>query len=155
MSEKRDTNHAFLDGKVTEKTDKQFHAEIVKKGTKLMEQAVNDSESLVSRAKEANEAIDYLATHYRSSWIQFQEEIKESLNSIRSKRAAIEIESKQMLSAFSDVRKFFLDDRHEKETARLADFVDICERLKALKDSGFLDTVADTILRIESKEASK
>jgi hypothetical protein len=47
-----------------------------------------------------------------------------------------------------EVRAFFLDKDYATELARLREFVEVCERLKLLKDCGFLDTVADTMLRL-------
>ena len=155
MNEQRTTAHEFLDGKVTEKTDRQFNAELVKKGAKLFEQGVSDAESLVARAKEATAAMDHLANHFQVNWLQCQESLKESLISMRSKKAAIEVESKQLLSAFSDVRKFFLDDRHDSEVKRMSEFVEVCERMKALKDCGFLDVVADTMLKLSEPKAKQ
>ena len=70
---------------------------------------------------------------------------------MREKKFALESETRQLLSAFGDVRQFFLDDRHEEQVKRLAEFVALCERLKALKETGFLDTVADTMLKLEAK----
>ena len=53
-----------------------------------------------------------------------------------------------MLKPLEDVRQFFLGKDHEAEVARLREFVDLCERLQKLKQSGFLDTVADTMLKL-------
>ena len=49
---------------------------------------------------------------------------------------------------FKEIRKFFMDDEHEKQIARLKEFVEVCERLNELKNSGFLDSVANTILKL-------
>lgn len=67
---------------------------------------------------------------------------------VRQTRAYIVGECAAIVKQLEDVRKFFLSADHEKEIARLKEFVDLCERLKALKDSGFLDTVADTMLKL-------
>ena len=40
---------------------------------------------------------------------------------------------------------------YKEEVARLKDFVDLCERLQKLKESGFLDSVADTMLGLAVK----
>jgi hypothetical protein len=53
-----------------------------------------------------------------------------------------------MMKPLEDLRKFFLGADHETEVARLREFVDLCERLEKLKESGFLDTVADTMLKL-------
>jgi hypothetical protein len=65
-------------------------------------------------------------------------------------RMAIVAETALSLKPFEDVRRFFLSDQHAEEITRLREFVDLCERLQRLKATGFLDTVADTILRLAS-----
>jgi hypothetical protein len=72
------------------------------------------------------------------------------LDSIRQTRYAVIGEVAQMTSALRDVRAFFLGNDYQTEIARLKEFVELCERLKVLKDSGFLDTVADTMLNLSS-----
>jgi hypothetical protein len=57
-----------------------------------------------------------------------------------------------VVNALKDVRQFFLGPDYEREQKRLVEFVDLCERLKRLKDSGFLDTVADTMIRLAAYE---
>jgi len=73
---------------------------------------------------------------------------KTFIDDIRSLRTIAVSEAQQITRPLEDLRKFFLGDDHDKEVARLKEFVEVCERMKALKDSGFLDTVADTILKI-------
>lgn len=143
------TNNLMLDGMQKDKPAAQFNAELVNKGTKIYAASVESAENLVSRAKEATAAIEYLATHIKVAWEECRDDLKEAITDMREKKFAIESETRQLLSAFGDVRQFFLDDRHEEQVKRLAEFVTLCERLKALKESGFLDTVADTMLRLE------
>jgi hypothetical protein len=145
------TKNPMLDGKFEDKTDHQLNVELTRSAVKNFAASVEDTETLVSRAKEATAAIDYIATHVKTSWLQCQDELKEALLELRNKKFAIENESKQLLLALRDIRQFFLDDRHEEEMRRLSDFVSLCERLKELKESGFMDAVADTILRMEDK----
>jgi hypothetical protein len=52
------------------------------------------------------------------------------------------------MTALGDVRQFFLEDDYKKEIARLHEFIDLCERLKALKEEGLLDAVSDIILKL-------
>lgn len=83
----------------------------------------------------------------------FDRVTKSAQQDIRNTRMSIVAECSHMVNALKDVRQFFLGPDYERETKRLADFVDLCERLKRLKDSGFLDTVADTMLRLSSYES--
>lgn len=73
---------------------------------------------------------------------------KDYLKQLRELRMATTTETVQLKSALSDIRKFFLDDRHPEEVKRLLEFVEVCERLKKLKQDGTLDAVADTILKL-------
>lgn len=77
---------------------------------------------------------------------------KSAQQSVRSSRMNIVSECAHVVGALKDVRQFFLGPDYEREQKRLSDFVDLCERLKVLKDSGFLDTVADTMLRLAARE---
>ena len=81
---------------------------------------------------------------------EFERVTKDAVLKVRSNRMASVTEASTVVNALKDVRQFFLGSDYEKETKRLAEFVDLCERLKKLKDSGFLDTVADTMLRLSS-----
>lgn len=145
------TENPMLDGVQREKSNELLNAEIAKKGAKLYAASVENAETLAKRAKDATDAIAYIASHIETSWEDCRENLKSSLAEIREIKFAIDSETKQLLSALGDIRRFFLDDRHEEQVRRLAEFVSLCERLKSLKDSGFLDDVADTILRLESK----
>ena len=73
---------------------------------------------------------------------------KEIIENFRGMRMTTTTEVAAMLKPLEDLRKFFLGAEHDKEIARLREFVDLCERLETLKKSGFLDTVADTMLKL-------
>ena len=73
-----------------------------------------------------------------------------AVQKLRSMRMSIVSDSSSAVNALRDIRQFFLGPDYEREQKRLAEFVDLCERLKRLKDSGFLDTVADTMIRLAS-----
>ena len=71
---------------------------------------------------------------------------------LRNDRMTLVRECGTISNALRDVRQFFLGPDHKREVARLEEFVSLCERLNALKESGFLDSVADTMLRLSSVE---
>jgi hypothetical protein len=81
-------------------------------------------------------------------WAEYQKFIKASLAEIREERIAFGSEIRLLMSGLKEVRQFFLEDSYETQINRLHEFVDLCERLKALKESGFLDAVSDTILKL-------
>jgi hypothetical protein len=53
------------------------------------------------------------------------------------------------------VREYFLEKDYEREMARLNDFVTLCKSIKALKDAGILDAVADLAIRLAVQEVAK
>jgi len=73
------------------------------------------------------------------------------LEEIRQTRFSVVRETAEMAAPLKDVRQFFIGADYREQVDRLKEFVSLCERLKALKDSGFLDKVADTMIRLEVK----
>jgi hypothetical protein len=134
--------------RVAQKKEADQHVELADAMAKRFTKNVEDSENLVRRAEEATAAIKYLCEHMPLAYNEYDDQIINALKKTRATKVAIEIETKQTLAALSDIRKFFLDPRHEEEVVKLKEFVDICERLRELKASGFLDAVSDTILRL-------
>ena len=74
---------------------------------------------------------------------------KDMIGELRSLRMTTTTEASQMLKPLEEIRQFFLSDKHEQEVERLEQFVSLCERLQLLKESGFLDSVADIMLKLE------
>jgi hypothetical protein len=116
----------------------------VKKGLKV-------TEDLTEKARELTATIDYLASEFRGPWDEFQGFIKAALGTVREQRIALGSETRLLMGSLKEVRQFFLEENYETEIRRLSEFIDLCERLQALKNSGFLDTVADTILALNNK----
>jgi hypothetical protein len=110
---------------------------------------IKTTEELTERARELTATIDYLVTEIKGPWSEFQEFIKSALTTVREQRIAMGSETRLLMGSLKEVRQFFLEEAYETEIQRLSEFIDLCERLKALKESGFLDTVADTILRLD------
>jgi hypothetical protein len=119
------------------------HGKSVKKG-------IDASEEMLEKAREVTAAIEYLSTEIAGPWAEYQLFVKEALGTVRDQRIALGSETRLLMVALKEVRQFFLDQTYETEINRLHEFIDLCERLKALKESGFLDTVADTILKLQS-----
>lgn len=118
--------------------------EILKTVDKLNDQNVD----LATKSIEARKFLDWHCDHVKESWLTWKEQSGKVLEDIRQTRVAIGHESRQLLGECADVRKFFLSDDHEKEVAKLREFIELCERLRALKNDGTLDKVADTILKL-------
>lgn len=111
---------------------------------------MDKTEELVDRATDARAAMAVLTESFSKDWGDFIETADARLKDLRMARMAIDTEMRQIMSALREVRGFFVDKDYETERTRLKEFVEICERLKLLKESGFLDTVADTMLRLAS-----
>lgn len=81
----------------------------------------------------------------------FHAKLKMWLDDVRVSRMNFVSETNQILTPLKDVRQFFLGRNYAEEITRLREFVELCERLQKLKESGFLDTVADTMIRLANE----
>lgn len=80
---------------------------------------------------------------------QIQESSRAALERARGFRMALNSEIGGIVSAMKEMKSILADERHSGEMARLREFVDISERLMAIKRSGTLDAMVDTLLKIE------
>ena len=133
---------------VRDKTDHEMTQQISSSFVKQTEKTISETESLTQRALEARAAMDVLSESWKKAWFDFQATSDERLKEFRMTRIAVDTEMRLLLASLKEVRMFFLDDDYQKEIARLKEFADVCERLQQLKSSGFLDTVAETILKL-------
>lgn len=142
-------NPAQAPGTVEEKKPNDvLNAELASEFVKRSTDAIHGIKALVDQAMDARAALDILCDYWKPEWVEFMKQSDERLKTIRMTRMAFEVETKILMASLKDVRAFFLDQNHDAEVARLREFVDLCERLQKLKQSGFLDTVADTLLRL-------
>lgn len=102
----------------------------------------------VKAAEDARRIIDELMQGIGGDMEKFRADSKRYLEDIRNVRFAIVTETSQMTGALKEVRQFFLGGDYREEINRLKEFVDLCERLQKLKECGFLDNVADTMLKL-------
>lgn len=121
----------------------------------LAKQAITESKTikkemstLIEDTNEAKEALRTAVEGIGENMDKIKPMKKELIENLRGMRMTTTTEVAAMLKPLEDLRKFFLGAEHDKEIARLREFVDLCERLETLKKSGFLDTVADTMLRL-------
>lgn len=121
----------------------------------LAKQAITESKTikkemstLIEDTNEAKEALRTAVEGIGENMDKIKPMKKELIENLRGMRMTTTTEVAAMLKPLEDLRKFFLGAEHDKEIARLREFVDLCERLETLKKSGFLDTVADTMLKL-------
>jgi len=109
---------------------------------------IERSEELLRRAQDVVERMHQLQVELNDPWKEFNQWLATELERTRQTRFALEFETRQMMRQFKEVRQFFLEESYTEEIRRLAEFIDICERLKVLSEGGFLDAIADTILKL-------
>jgi len=130
------------------KSDDQFNSEIATHAIKKTRSSIDSANELLEKALDARAALDVMCSQWLPSWVDFMQTSDQRLKDLRMTRVAFDTEQRLLMASLKEVRAFFLDKDYETERNRLKEFVDICERLKALKESGFLDTVADTMLKL-------
>jgi hypothetical protein len=109
---------------------------------------VKEMNPSVEAARACRATMDELMHGIGGEMETFKKDAKHWLEEIRSTRMATVAECSQMTKSLRDVRQFFLGSDHKEEITRLREFVDLCERLVALKESGTLDAITDTMLRL-------
>jgi hypothetical protein len=105
----------------------------------------------VKAAKEARQVVYDLVMGLRDDMAKFEADAKLHVEAIRAKRMFMVTETAQIGNALREIRQFFMGSDYKEEQARLKEFVELCERLQALKQSGFLDSIADTMLTLAIK----
>lgn len=73
---------------------------------------------------------------------------KLGLEDIRQTRFSMVSEINHMSKELKEVRQFFMGPDYKEEITRLREFVDLCERLQKLKESGMLDAIGDTMIKL-------
>lgn len=107
-----------------------------------------EASPLLQRAKDVRAAVNELTDGIGGDMNLFRDNVKKYLEDLRLTRMAMVTETSQILKPLREIRQFFLGPDYHNELQRLKDFVELCERLEALKTSGFLDKVADTMLTL-------
>lgn len=110
-------------------------------------QNVAKQEEFVNRVVDAKKALELAVSTFRTATLDYIKDIDDHLKQARQSGMALTAEHKRVLDSCGDVRKFFLDEKHVEEMKRLKEFVELCERLKALKESGFLEQVTEMVLK--------
>lgn len=132
-------------------SDSEFDVDIANGIVKRTEEGLGKQEELVNRVVDARKALDLALNTFRKESLNYLDELDGYLLRMRQTRMALDTESKNILSQCADVRKFFLSDDHTEQMKRLVQFAETCRTLKVLKESGFLDAITDTILKLEVK----
>ena len=118
--------------------------------TAIQRNAPSDMSNLARVALDSRKVLEEETAGIGKIIEAFDGAVHDGMQKLRSNRMTVVLECASMSGALQDVRRFFLGPNYEQEQKALAEFVDLCEHLKALKDSGFLDSVADTMIRLAS-----
>lgn len=129
-------------------SDRLLTHQVAKGMIKVSDRLKDQTIDLAVRLEEAEAYLDVHTDYVKESWVEVNKAAAKVLEDLRLTRMAIGNEAERVVKDLSDVRKFFLADEHEKEIARLKEFIELCERIRALKNDGTLDKVADTILKL-------
>jgi len=121
---------------------------MLKEAERMVEKAANRVELWRAEALGATNVLDEEMQKIGACLQGSKRLKKEFTETLRTLRQNVVSEVSQITKPLKEVREFFLGANHDKEIERLREFVDLCERLKALKDSGFLDSVSDTMLKL-------
>jgi hypothetical protein len=120
---------------------------------------VEDVTQLVQEAneqlKKSQEDLEKLVNQVRGLTDIVAPQLAQHIKELREARMSMLAETRQMLEALHDVRKFFLESSYESEMNRLQQFIAVCKELRALKQDGTLDAVLDSAIRLALKEKSE
>jgi hypothetical protein len=112
----------------------------------------SETRPAVRAAEDARKIMFELLNGIGGEMEKFRSDTKMYLEDIRQTRFAVVQEASQMTGPLKEVRQFFIGSDYREQIERLKEFVDLCERLQKLKECGFLDNVADTMLRLASNK---
>jgi hypothetical protein len=121
---------------------------LTREANNLANQTPNIMSELIEKTRESKQTLNEVVEGIGHSLENLKPMKKEMIEELRGLRMTSTTEVAAMLKPLEDLRKFFLGDQHTEEVAKLKEFVELCERLERLKKSGFLDTVADTMLKL-------
>jgi hypothetical protein len=79
-------------------------------------------------------------------------QLTEYVREIRAMRMNAVSEMSTILSEMRAVHKFFTEQNYEKEMAELERFVEVCKEVQKLKDTGILDVLLESAVRLSAKE---
>jgi hypothetical protein len=107
--------------------------------------AVEKDEELVQRAKEAVDAITYIAEHQQAAWMNMEDVLDAHIKTLRNKKQAADFESRQMIASLKDMSNFMNDDRTITAIQQANEFIAIIERLEELSTSPFFSSFVSSI----------
>lgn len=111
--------------------------ELVKRANGSKERVVD----LEQRFRDAVKFLDEQTDSVKTTWLVWLEESSKFLTETRTWRMAIEKEMRDGTASCKAMSDFLASPETRQSLAVLREFVDLAERLKALKESGHLDSL--------------
>jgi hypothetical protein len=130
------------------KSDQMITDEIVQKFHHQTKTTMVKTGELLEMASDSRAALDQMTELWKKDWLDFMDQSNNRLRDLRMFRMALDSETRQVLSTLREVRNFFLEENHDSEIQKLREFVEVIERLQALKQSGVLDLLIDSMLKL-------
>jgi len=107
-----------------------------------------ETRPMVLAAQDARSIIDELYRGIGGDMDRHRENMKNNISAIKGFKIAYVAEINTIKKELQDIRTFFVGAEHDREIARLREFVELCERISVLKKAGTLDAVAETIIKL-------
>jgi hypothetical protein len=117
-----------------------------------MEYTADQLADVKTELQEAKTVLQQLSNDVRALAGIVNPLLEEHVAALRRARMATVGEVHQTLTALKDIRKFFLDQQYTLEIDRLQQFVQLCQALADLKQSGVLDAICDSAIRLAIRE---
>lgn len=118
----------------------------------LMEETVHLIQAINAEVEESKRVLTGLSNDVRAVFEIVGPQLLQQAKELRAARMTVVAEIRDSLAALRDVRRFFLESEYSVEMDRLERFVRLCKELRVLKESGILDAVADTAIRLAVRE---
>lgn len=115
---------------------------------KTTEKYVRETTNLAEISMEARKALMDALVDIGSVWRDWEKTSAGYIKEVRDFRMVVATELATAKRDLVDIRKFFLEKDHDQEVARIKEFVEVCERLQALKKSGTLDAMVDLVIKL-------
>jgi hypothetical protein len=117
---------------------------------------VEQTKELVERAneelKKAKKELEATVNEMRTIRDVLMPDMNKFIEELIAKRMTLNRELNEVMSGMREVRKFFIAREYNEEKQRLEEFAGLCERLWALKRSGFIDAMFDGMLKLAGEE---
>lgn len=111
-------------------------------------QTIENLDALLKEYQDLTKALGLHSEAFKLHWKNDEQSRTKILEEFRMWRMAVTAEQSKLIQGCADVRKFFLGVDHDKEMARLREFLELAERLQKLQQSGFLEKMADTLIKL-------